>query len=85
MSIEKKWKIISLGSKGMNKIYDPDGKDVTDSVKKVVCVISGEEIPKVYLEVTGEIDIQVNVVDQVSYSLFEKAKRSLVTDEIFCF
>ena len=61
--MDRKWKIISLGSQGLNRIYDPDGKDVTSFIKKAVCVLVGDDTPKVFLEVLGEIDIQVDSAD----------------------
>jgi len=60
--MSSKWKIISLGAMGLTRIYDPDGKDVTDFIKKTVCVLVGQETPRVYLEVLGEIDVQVDSV-----------------------
>ena len=41
--MDRKWKIISLGSQGLNRIYDPDGKDVTSFIKKAVCVLVGDK------------------------------------------
>lgn len=58
--MDRKWKIISLGSQGLNRIYDPDGKDVTGFIKKTVCIFEGQETPRVYLEVLGEIDLQID-------------------------